>query len=997
MRSFQRIIFIIFFLFFFHFSSSVAQSENQISFQKIDEENGLSDNNVQCIFKDKNGFMWIGTASGLNLLDGSDITVFKNNSEDIHSISNNSISAITDDSTGLLWIGTRHGLNSFDPFLREFTLFPLRKNKDINNDNITSLACDKNSNLFIGTSGGLFFYDKGTNDISFIQMPGNSAEKKLNNNITHIAIGKNGLLWLSTYNGLWSYNKNSNKFTHEISSSNDPDFVALFTCFIIDHSGKIWIGSWNKGLKEYDPKSKKITLHSQPGKLSNIITIAEIKNPGGKYLLSINNSRLAFDEQKNKFIGFSGDKNIAAFPQNAVLYPSDNGWLWMGLPDGLYFYNSSKNLIRHHRFVKPVTMQGISLLEWNKKILVTGSGGNFLKAYDENLNETDDYSNNSTKDVACLAIKYAGENRITAGTSKGIANIDLLTHKIEFQTIDPIIKSSPTINFITSLLQDESYNWWLFPWRNGIWMSDSTYKNIHRVFNNFLTDYGIAKPLVISDAIEDKNQNLWLTDYDEGIIFYNKKKNRFSKPFAKKLGDRFSASQLLYFQNNCYSFTGATLLKWNVDSVNIEKIKLPSQMDKMITSIAFDSIGHLWIATQKGLFAYDFKTKIFNHFTKADGLLSNNMDGSLYCCKNGKMIFGCPLYLSSFNPKEILATLDVPELKLSEIVVDGKPYLFDSSGKTTFGHEVNNFIFKWAVTDYNDPLNNQYYYRLKGIDKDWRYAGNRGDVEFASLSPGDYTLFLKAKNSNGINADKILQLHFEVMPPFWRTWWFFSLLFLAVCAFFYLLYKYRLAQVLKIEKLRNKISLDLHDDVGSTLSSISILSEMALHNKKEDRSLEMLSEIKENSISLMERMDDIVWSINPHNDTMESLFLRIKTFAAKLFEAREIDYKIDIDENIKQIHVEMENRQHIYLIMKEAINNMVKYAACTVAQIKVGFHSGQLSIFIEDNGKGFDTQKNSLGNGLNSMKKRAEQMNAFLEIHSKLQEGTTINLSVKIK
>jgi two-component sensor histidine kinase len=419
-------------------------------------------------------------------------------------------------------------------------------------------------------------------------------------------------------------------------------------------------------------------------------------------------------------------------------------------------------------------------------------------------------------------------------------------------------------------------------------------------------------------------------------------------------------------------------------------------MDKMITSIAFDSIGHLWIATQHGLFTYNFKTKVFNHFTKADGLLSNEMNGTLYCCKNGIMIFGCSRYLSSFNPKEILATLGVPELKLSEVAVGGKAYQFDTSAKTTFGYEVNNFIFKWAVTDYKDPLNNQYYYRVKGIDKDWRYAGNHGTVEFASLSPGDYTLFLKAKNSNGINADKILQLHFEVMPPFWRTWWFFTLLFIAVCAFFYSLYKYRLKQVLKIEKLRNKISLDLHDDVGSTLSSISILTEMALQ-KKETSSSEMLKEIKENSISLMERMDDIVWSINPHNDTMESLFLRIKIFAAKLFEAKEINYKIDIDEKIKHIHVQMENRQHIYLIMKEAINNMVKYSECTDAEINAGFHSAHLRIFIKDNGKGFDTQKSSFGNGLNSMKKRAAEMNALLEINSKSDDGTAIMLSVKIK
>lgn len=155
-----KIICFIFLICFLNDLPCFAQSDNQIAFQKIDEENGLSDNNVQCIYKDKHGFMWIGTASGLNLLDGSEITVFKNNPNDIHSISNNNITAITSDSKGLLWVGTQGGLNSFDPRLRKFISIRLHKNHEAMSNIITSLACDKNNNLFIGTPFGLFFYDK---------------------------------------------------------------------------------------------------------------------------------------------------------------------------------------------------------------------------------------------------------------------------------------------------------------------------------------------------------------------------------------------------------------------------------------------------------------------------------------------------------------------------------------------------------------------------------------------------------------------------------------------------------------------------------------------------------------------------------------------------------------------------------------------------------------------------------------------------------------------
>jgi signal transduction histidine kinase len=199
----------------------------------------------------------------------------------------------------------------------------------------------------------------------------------------------------------------------------------------------------------------------------------------------------------------------------------------------------------------------------------------------------------------------------------------------------------------------------------------------------------------------------------------------------------------------------------------------------------------------------------------------------------------------------------------------------------------------------------------------------------------------------------------------------------------------------KMLNVRNKISLDLHDEIGSTLSAISILSEMALHEKKDTETALMLEEIKQNSISVMERMDDIVWNINPDNDSMEQLFLRIKIFAAKLFEAKGINYKIDIDEDVNRINVLMEYRQHIYLIMKEAINNLVKYSDCTEAAIIVSYNTKLLFIVIKDNGKGYNANTITFGNGLNSMKKRAEEMNAEIDMRSKINEGTTIQLFIK--
>ena len=158
-----------------------------------------------------------------------------------------------------------------------------------------------------------------------------------------------------------------------------------------------------------------------------------------------------------------------------------------------------------------------------------------------------------------------------------------------------------------------------------------------------------------------------------------------------------------------------------------------------------------------------------------------------------------------------------------------------------------------------------------------------------------------------------------------------------------------------------------------------------------------MSEINDSSINLMEKMDDIVWSINPRNDSLENLLIRIKRFATALFEAKNIDYNIGIQENINRIKLHMEYRQHIYLILKEAINNLVKYADASKADIDVSFNGGVLTIRIQDNGKGFIKQEYFTGNGMLSMKNRAELMQASLEIDSKPNQGTIVILHIKIE
>ena len=197
----RHLLCICFLLLGFSYSEiTLCQKNEELVLHKIDEQNGLSDNNVQCIYKDKNNFVWIGTSSGLDLMDGSDITVYKHEAGNPNSIANNNIAALTSDKKGLLWIGTTGGVNSFDQIHNKFRWYPL-KVKDFESQAVTTVLADDSDNVFIGTLEGLFFLDVRNGKMQKLKIPGiNYVEA--DNAITHllkIIQGKFGLQHTTVY------------------------------------------------------------------------------------------------------------------------------------------------------------------------------------------------------------------------------------------------------------------------------------------------------------------------------------------------------------------------------------------------------------------------------------------------------------------------------------------------------------------------------------------------------------------------------------------------------------------------------------------------------------------------------------------------------------------------------------------------------------------------------------------------------------------------------
>lgn len=295
---------------------------------------------------------------------------------------------------------------------------------------------------------------------------------------------------------------------------------------------------------------------------------------------------------------------------------------------------------------------------------------------------------------------------------------------------------------------------------------------------------------------------------------------------------------------------------------------------------------------------------------------------------------------------------------------------------------------------------------LEGFDKKWIDLNSENKVSFSNLEAGDYTFRVRATNKPGVWSKEMAFIQMNIIPPFWKRWWFFVL-----CAFFaagvaYAIYRYRINELVKLQAIRNKIAQDLHDNVGSTLSSISVYSQVAKiykQQQKEQQLQDTLEKISETSSEMISEMNDIVWAINPRNDQMDVMLQRMQSYAKPLLASKDIRLSFTYDPAVQLLNLEMTKRKNFYLIFKEAINNVLKYAQCKNLEVKISNTQHHIEMLVKDDGVGFDfasmkvkASQSLSGNGLRNMQMRAKEMKGNLTINSSLGEGTTIKLRFPI-
>ncbi len=1037
------VFFIYFFIIVDAFSQSKIDSVN-LHIESFGIKDGLSQGMVRGVIQDKEGFLWFATKDGLNKYDGYQITVYRYNPKDPHTLPDNYVTQIVEDDKANFWVGTStKGLCLFDKKQEKFYPIKSIESKNLLQNNDIDYMQYQNGHLLIGRSSDIFIYD---------------VSKVLPNNFSEQNLSKIRLTF--TYNNFQKIEAFKYKYRSHISYNWMPDNSFWF-CF----KDRVFIAKPDNSLLNWKsdffllsdlnlPVNDNLVLFASPLKkaqqflLTNnkwVVVYDAIKRTvENKVDINVNalyNSKPISDIRGNKLIDNGGlvfRYNVSTNTLEKVNTNSDvlkygrfsslidkNDILWLGTPGyGLLMYDERKDLFKNEKgnFGHLVSNNANELLFSSissRPSIYTAENKKFRNVFVESKWQK------KWKEITNINIDKQGVYWLVAENSdekETFASYNSLTNILkEYKNIS-VEKDKTKLIIIDNL--DE------------IWLLIHTNQNkrkllkIDRLDGNVVATYNfpilndLSEYPFISQTHQDKSGIFWFATM-QGLFSFNEQKNEWHQ-WKNDPRDAISLSADKLFsicpdfkEPNKYLWVGTNGGWLNKFEIETGKCVRYSDKDGLPNNVVYgllnDEVGNLWLSTNKGLSCFSTETKSFRNFDETDGLFGDEFNRyESMKLQNGNLVFGGVGGFVIFNPKEILKKEPVPNIVFTNLSINNKPVTWKDdksvmdapigySEKIILQPGQQMFTIGFSSLEYRNKSKKLYKYYLEGYDKTWLGASNKNEATYTNLDPGTYTLHVTGTSSDGTWNQKGASIKIIKLPYWYQTWLFRGGMVLLIGGSIFALYRYRLKEALKMHTLRNNIASDLHDEIGSTLSSISLSSLIIQKKLKDDTNgvNPLLNQISKNTDNMMEAMSDIVWSINTKNDGFGNVINRMRGFAIEILEPKNCTVHFNIANSLKDIKLDMIQRKNIYLLFKEAINNIAKYAEAKNAWIDINLEKNHIiKMSIRDDGKGFSNepaQKENLGgNGIFNMKKRADELYAKLSIETAFGSGTKIELECKL-
>lgn len=1008
--------------------STAVSAQASMAFTRLrtGDGSGLASNVVYSLFQDKKGFIWTGTANGLQRFDGSKFINLVTDKPGSDKLPSAAIAQIVDAGEGkmIFYMPTIREFGLFDPADFTYRKIKLMAKRPIIPRAQFRIWKTADGEIFLTVMRyGILHYDKKQQafiDDHYFPLPENwfpvvdgAFEDTIKNQ-----------LWFGCDKGICIYDIRSRQMWNadnnprQLPVLKHPQLHNLINTVYIDKRRRLWVMGWESaGQFEYCLDSTgagflqkdTIGLHTGPVGFTEYAHFYETGRDG--FWVYGNGVLFNWDNQLKRFnfhkSDFRNDEVSINYESVYQVMEDRDGSIWIATDRGLYFTSTSSEALSVANLIFGSDKESISITD----ILELPNGDLWFSSWGTGVRTVDKFLTPITNDLykqpappswsksAIVATKLtwslcreSATGIIWIGCNEGI----LLKHDPVKKTTEyfqlPVFNKS-TIRYIA----EDSHG--------QLWFGTQGGQLIKYVNKEFTLVQEIGT--IIYKVFFDKQGIIWLATHEKGLYEVDPASGRIIRHFTAE--DK---------TNNLYGNTGYDIEQLNDSTIiygagamnfinrNTGKVNILSYDEGLpsnnVIRLRMDHDGFLWMITANGLCRYNPKNNRITSYGKKDGIiLAEQTSVADYTCLNGNLVFGGSNAVIMFHPTVFSNTSAPPDVTITDFKLLDRYLPVDSLlAKPTIRlpYDQNSFSIFFSALSYRQLDKLTYYYKMEGIDQAWKKADRWYSENYSLLPPGKYTFKVYCENLEGMRSMQTTEISIYIKPPFWHTWWFRCSVLFVIALIIFDLHNVRVKRLLAVEKLRNKVARDLHDDMGSTLSTINILSAMAKSkiNSDQPKASEYLGKITDNSQRMMEAMDDIVWSIKPSNDSMQKITARMREFATSVLEAKEIELKFEVDEHVYDEKLNMETRRDFFLVFKEAVNNVAKYSKATKVDIHIHIQGKKLLLMVKDNGIGFDVAAADGGNGLGNMHKRAEAMKGVVRIKSDPGQGTAVTVMIPI-
>ncbi len=993
----------LFFLILISFLPASSQESKPFTIQKLGKQYGLTDNYISDIVQDKRGIFWLAGLNGLVRFDGQSTEHFTLPFYKNKILGSNILSTLFLENDSILWITNSQGVCRFNVYRYLFEPIPIEKDYPSQTLNFSVIKRDQTERIWLSAREvGLMNYDEKANVIRKTNLPGLAGLTRVRN---YYRVGDEYFLFC-TGKGFTVYNVLKQKVEMPNSVA---DLNYLGSEAYEGTAGDVYFGkqiSYSTVRQKNNPYYSVVAFNKTNNHLSQLPVVSDF---GFKYFNDSRGNVWIYNDGINVVEASSGKLYKAEigksqeFSQCYMLYEDRDRNIWFCTNNGLYVMEPDKLILENRSEKKDgqylphiytaVEKSGtdVWLGTYGEGVVLCNTDLTFKKNIDLGKLSGDPRQNN-------ISVIYACKQRGDVWIGSALGRLALYHGDSKsFRFFSDTLFHEQRILSITEDASGRVY----FGTNAGRIIRFGAEKKFELIYNELAFE---------KDAI----------DYISGMIF--------------------SGDNILYVST---SFNG--LYQLTLHTGNIKTYKLDPENDNSIKSndlYCLKEIGNrgYFMGSTNGLIRFDPARQEFQAFTPADGLpfteiynlspyegdelLAVTSDGlyrinfekrtfleigvdspvesvnfsSLYYDAAEKMMLLCSddyFYSLEYEPR---SSGNIPVNHIYAVKVRDTTFNFSEKlpEEIVLRRDQNDVSIVYGASGYKYKDKINYYYRIDELGDAW-IDGNSGEASFSGLKGGHYTFRVKMVRRADNKVLQELPLEIEIKKAFHETIWLYLLMTALVIVILYGAYRIRLNKLLAVERVRQKLSRDLHDDIGSTLSTINILSSMAGKKIKNDpeTSVTYLEKISANSQDIMENMGDIVWSINPANDDMHKVISKMREFATTILEPKNIKFEMQVGEEVNSMHLRMEYRRDLFLIYKETINNAAKHSGCSRVKVIIQVKNRNLSVQIVDNGKGIDLAAAENGNGLTNIRRRASAIKGEIIIDSG-SEGTSITLNVPV-